>query len=72
MNKPALTVERLERALDLLSVKIEAHGERGRILLPIYIRLEDELAKMKAENAALAAALDRAKRSKDRTAARLP
>lgn len=64
----ALTVERLERALDILAGRIAAHGERGRILLPIYRRLEDELATLKAEDDTLSAALARARRSKDRTA----
>jgi hypothetical protein len=73
MTNPALTVERVERALDTLASRIAAHGDRGRVLLPIYQRLETELATVRAENETLSAALQRAaKLSSDRRAGRLP
>ena len=33
----------IERALDRLALEIKAFGPRGRALLPLYARLEDEL-----------------------------
>lgn len=64
----ALTVERLERALDDLAVLIDDYGDRGRELLPIWQRLETELANMRAEADLMASVRSRLKRPSDRTA----
>ncbi len=71
MTKPLpLTAARLERALDSLAEKIIGYGDRGRELLPLYNRLETELAAMKAEDALMASVRARVTLSKDRTAGR--
>lgn len=70
MTKPALTIERLERALDLLAAEIVDFGDRGRELLPMYRRLERELAAMKADNDLMTSVRDRLKQSKSQTAVR--
>jgi hypothetical protein len=64
MTKP-LTVERLERALDLLAAEVIAFGDRGRELLPMYKRLETELANMRAEADLMVAVRARLKQPSD-------
>lgn len=61
-----LTVERLERALDLLAAEIVAFGDRGRELLPMFQRLETELANMRAEADLMASVRARLKPRADR------
>ncbi len=55
-----VTAERIERALDGLAGIIAAAGEAGRTFLPIFARLERDLADMRADDATMAAALARA------------
>lgn len=59
-----VTADRIERALDGLARIIAAAGEAGRAYLPIFARLERELAAMREEDATLAAALARAARTR--------
>ena len=58
-----VTAERIEKALDGLAGIIAAAGEAGRVYLPLYARLERELAAMREEDATMAAALARAART---------
>ena len=65
-----VTAERIERALDgLARIMVEA-GAEGRAYLPIYVRLERELAAMRDADDAMAAVVARARRSTGRTAER--
>ena len=59
-----VTAERIEKALDGLAGIIAAAGEAGRVYLPIYVRLERDLADMREDDATMAAALARAKRAR--------
>lgn len=65
-----VTAERIERALDGLARIMVDAGAAGRAYLPIFVRLERELADMRDADDAMAAVLDRVKRSTDRTAER--
>ncbi len=65
-----LTVERLERALDDLAILIDDYGDRGRELLPMYKKLDTELADMRAEADLMASVRARLKRPLNRTEAR--
>lgn len=70
IKQTTLTTARLERTLDALASIIVGEGERGRQLLPLYQRLENELAEMKAETDLMSAVRQRAKRSSDQTETR--
>lgn len=59
-----ITADRIERALDGLARIIAAAGEAGRAYLPIFVRLERELADMRADDATMTAALARAARTR--------
>lgn len=63
-----VTAERIERALDVLARIMIELGEEGLRCLPIYERLEKELAAIKSGQDKMAAVQERAKRSKDQTA----
>lgn len=65
-----VTIERIERALDRLAEIMIDLGEDGPKCLPIYERLETELATLRDSDDKMAAVRERAKRSKDRTSAR--
>lgn len=65
-----ITIERLERGLDDLAAFMARKGTEAARFLPIYQRLEDELAALRRAQDAMAAVLDRARRSQDRTAGR--
>lgn len=52
----------LERMLDRLAREIHAFGPKGRKLLPLYTRLETELATIRAEEDALSRAMARLER----------
>lgn len=56
------TAADLERWLDRLAREIAAFGHRGRALLPIYARLETDLAAIRAEEDTLAKAMARLSR----------
>lgn len=47
----------IERMLDRLAREIAAFGQRGRKLLPLYTRLETELATIRAEEDAMSRVL---------------
>lgn len=49
-----VTAERIERALDGLARLMVDAGVAGRVYLPIFVRLERELAKFRAEDDAMA------------------
>lgn len=70
MSKSALTAMRLEQALDSLAALIADYGDRGRELLPIFQRLEKELADMRAEDALMASVHARLTQSSGRIAER--
>lgn len=44
----AVTIDRLEAALDRLALEIEAFGSEGEVLVPLYQFLENELAAARA------------------------
>lgn len=67
---PPLTVEELERHLDLLARLMEAAGKNAEGYLPIWRRVERELLQRSEAETILAAARSRLTRSTDRTAAR--
>lgn len=58
-----VTAERIERALDGLAGIIVARGAGGEVFLPIYRRLEDELARCRETDNLMRAVRDRAARS---------
>lgn len=60
----------MERALDGLAGIILRYGDRGRELLPLYRRLQNELEEMRADADLMSEVRARAIRSKDRTAER--
>lgn len=64
-----ITTERIERALDRLAEIMVELGERGAHYLPIYERLEREIAERKALENKMAAVHDRVKQLKDRKVA---
>lgn len=71
MSAVLVTADALERGLDRLAIEIEAFGERGSPLLPLYRRLEDELRQIEEGETTLDAVRARLlKRSQDRTAGR--
>lgn len=59
MNKP-VTRQQIEDGLDRLSEIIVAIGKDGHKLLPIYKRLESELAKLKEQDTDMSAIFARA------------
>jgi len=59
-----VTADRIERALDGLAGIIADAGDGGRVYLPMFARLERELAEMREGDAALAAVLERAARKR--------
>lgn len=59
--KQPITAERIERALDHLAEIIVQLGEGGAHYLPIYERLENELAAMKAQEAMMERVRERAR-----------
>lgn len=65
-----ITAERVERKLDQLAGIIVARGEAGAVFLPIYRRLETELARLREGDRAMDAVRARWERSQGRTAAR--
>jgi hypothetical protein len=67
----AVTAENIERALDRLSQIMKRMGKDMTVYSPIYARLEKELAALAAEDDQMSAVLERARRSRGRTAARL-
>ena len=67
---PPITAERIEQYLDFLAGVMAKAGRHAEGFLPIWRRLELELAKRREVEALLAAAKARLTRSTDQTAAR--
>jgi hypothetical protein len=65
-----VTAERIEKALDGLAQIMVDAGAAGRAYLPLFQRLERELAEMRAVDDAMAAVVARARRSTGRTVER--
>lgn len=70
--KPSdITPDLLERCLDQLAFEIDRAGpEKGLKALPIFERIEKELAALRAKDDAMASVRDRLSRSRDRKATR--
>lgn len=68
-TKP-VTIDRIERAMDGLAAIILAWKDDGKVFLPIYARLERELAQMRENDRMMSDITDRVRRSRDRTAGR--
>lgn len=64
-----ITAARIECCLDRLSEIIADDTNGGRVYLPIYARLEREFANLQAAEDLLAAAHERVRRLRGRTAA---
>jgi hypothetical protein len=60
----------IEAALDRLALVMERAGKRGDVYLPIYERLEEELAVVQAKDARMQRARSRLKQSSGRTGTR--
>lgn len=70
-HKPQpVTAERIENALDTLARLMIDLGPEGERCIPIFERLEQELAAIKSGQDKMSAVRDRLKRSQDRTAVR--
>lgn len=67
-----VTAERIERAMDRLAEVIVSLGGAGSRVLPIYQRLEEELATLRRADSSMDSVLDRLRRSKGRKAAQRP
>jgi hypothetical protein len=61
-DNDVITVARLERCLDRVALVMERAGKKAPVYLPIYERLETELAALKAKEAMLERARERAAR----------
>ncbi|MBX4899483.1 hypothetical protein [Rhizobium bangladeshense] len=61
-----VTLERIERALDLLAEFIVKKGRDGYKWVPVYKKLDTELTRLKALKDDMHAIRERAQRSKDR------
>ena len=70
MSSEPITAARLERCLDRIAEIITADRDGGRVYLPIYARLECELAEHHAAEELMAAAQQRVRRLRDRMIAR--
>ena len=64
-SKDELTIERLENALNLLSLEILAFGKRGHELLPMYKSLAAERDDMVEKERLMSEVRDRAARLKE-------
>jgi hypothetical protein len=60
----------IETALDRLALVMERAGKRGDVYLPIYERLEEELAVVQVKDARMERARNRLKQSSGRTGRR--
>src|ERR1700759_5126164 len=67
-----VTVAQLERCLDRVALEMQRVGKRGVAYLPIYERLESELAAMKAKEAAIERARNRLAQGATRSKAAMP
>ncbi|KQZ81908.1 hypothetical protein ASD64_09140 [Mesorhizobium sp. Root157] len=65
---PPVTVDEIERHLDLVAMLMDKAGRKAHLFLPIWQWLEEELQKQKDADAMMAAARARLIRSQDRTA----
>lgn len=64
-----ITAARLERCLDRCALIMSRERDGGAWLLPLYRRIEADVAEQRAVEEALSKARERARRSRDRTAA---
>jgi hypothetical protein len=62
MRAQPITPERIERALDTLANVMVRSGPEGRVYLPLFENLEQELAKLRAEEDVMSRVRARAKR----------
>lgn len=62
MRTEPVTPARIERALDTLANIMVRSGPEGRAYLPLFENLEQELAKLRAEEDAMSRVRARAKR----------
>lgn len=65
-----ITAATVERCLDTLAEIMERAGPRANLAVPLWKRLESELARLREEEAIVRAARARLTRSPDRTPAR--
>jgi len=70
MSGEPIMAARIERCLDRIAEIIATDRDGGRVYLPIYARLERELAEHRAAEDLLAAVHERVRRLQDRMAAR--
>lgn len=66
---PPVTIEELDRHLDLIARLMQAAGRRADLYLPIWRRVQREREARSAADTQIAAALARLTRSPDQTAA---
>ena len=59
----AVTVKRIERALDRVAEIIVARGDQGEALLPLYDRLERAMQDLQAKEERFVAVRERVKRA---------
>lgn len=64
-----VTAARVEQCLDQLAAIMQRAGPHAHLAVPLWKRLEVELARLREEEEIVAAARDRLRRSPDRTAA---
>lgn len=62
MKSQTITPERIERALDTLADIMVRSGPEGRVYLPLFENLEQELAKLRAEEDAMSRVRARARK----------
>lgn len=62
-----ISIETAERMLDRLAVEIEALGDDGHKILPLYQWLDDETHALRKKQDVMSSVRERARRSMDRT-----
>lgn len=70
MSGEPISTARIERCLDRIAEIITADRDGGRVYLPIYVRLEHELAERRVAEELLAAAHERVRQLRGRMVAR--
>lgn len=67
-KRPPITAADVESGLDILADVMAKAGPRAHLGIPLWKRLERELERLRDEEAVLAAARERVRRSRDRIA----